>query len=128
MLGLAAKARSQSPYVPIQAREEFEKRFQHDNDYEDYRRGRSVSRSNSLRKRDSSWDKKWVEQVRKNREEEGGLSDGVMKRETSPGRLNDGLTFWERHCRQQFRFVNKIKWVCASEKIYIFSIIKLIFP
>ena len=99
-LGLAAKARSQSPYVHSQAREEFEKRFQQDEGH----RGRSVSRSSSLRKRDSSWDKKWVEQVRKNKEEEnGGMEEGGMKRETSFGRLNDELLFWERNSRQNYR-------------------------
>ena len=97
-LGLAAKARSQSPYVPLQAREEFERRFQQD----DVNRGRSVSRSNSLRKRDSSWDRKWVDQVRRNKEEDG-IMDGNMKRETSPGRLNNGLLFWERRSRQELR-------------------------
>ena len=97
--GSAAKARSQSPYVASHAREEFEKRFQHDEE----NRGRSVSRSNSLRKRDSSWDKKWVEQVRRNKEEDGNVVNVIMKRETSPGKLNDGVLFWEKYSRQQFR-------------------------
>ena len=104
MLGLAAKARSQSPYVPLQAREEFEKRFQRD---DDTHRGRSVSRSNSLRKRDSSWDKKWVEQVRRNKEEDGGMQEESMKRETSPGKLNDGVLFWERQSRNLYRLVSQ---------------------
>ena len=105
-LGLAAKARSQSPYVPLQAREEFEKRFQHDENNDNHHRcGRSVSRSSSLRKRDSSWDKKWVEQVRRNKEEDGGMQEGGMNRETSPGKLNDGVLFWERQSRRQYRLV-----------------------
>ena len=103
-LGLAAKARSQSPYVPLQAREEFERRFQHDGG-DTQNRGRSVSRSSSLRKRDSSWDKKWVEQVRRNKEEDGGMQEAVMKRETSPGKLNNGVLFWERQSRRQYRLV-----------------------
>ena len=99
-IGLAAKARSQSPYIPYQAREQFEKRIQQQ-DSESDRRGRSVSRSSSMRKRDSSWDKKWVEQVKRNKEEDG--VNLIMKREASPGRLNDGLSFWEHHSRQQTR-------------------------
>ena len=55
-----------------------------------------------MRKRDSSWDKKWVEQVRRNKEEDGA-GNVIMKRETSPGRLNEGLLFWEKHSRQQLR-------------------------
>ena len=74
------------------------RRFQQD----DVNRGRSGSRSNSLRKRDSSWDRKWVDQVRRNKEEDG-IMDGNMKRETSPGRLNNGLLFWERRSRQELR-------------------------
>ena len=95
--GLAAKARSQSPYVPI--RGEFERRSKQDGEGSDHR-GRSVSRSSSLRKRDSSWDKKFAEQVQRNKEADGGE---IMKRETSPGKLIDGLSFWERRIRQQFR-------------------------
>ena len=88
----------------MQAREEFERRFQH-NGGDTQNRGRSVSRSSSLRKRDSSWDKKWVEQVRRNKEEDGGMQEAVMKRETSPGKLNNGVLFWERQSRRQYRLV-----------------------
>ena len=101
-VGLAAKARSQSPYVPIQAREEFEKRLHQDEPH----RGRSVSRSNSMRKRDSSWDKKWVDQVRRNKEEDGiGGGEGGMKRESSPRKLNNGVMFWEEYSRKNFRLI-----------------------
>ena len=62
-----------------------------------------MSRSSSIRRRDSSWDKKWVEQVRKNKEEEqGGAEEGGMKREASFGKLNDELLFWERNSRQHY--------------------------
>ena len=66
-----------------------------------------MSRSNSLRKRDSSWDNKWVEQVRRNKEEEGAV---IMKRETSPRKLNVGLSFWEKQVyRNRLGYMSDIR-------------------
>ena len=87
----AAKARSQSPYISYR-----DHPFDDDDDEDledgSERRGRSVSRSSSIRKRDDSWDKKWKEQVRKNSE-----GSKTLKAEVNPGKLD--FSTWEKRTK-----------------------------
>ena len=85
-----AMARSQSPYITLRDHpfDDDEDQAAAESTSSRGRGRRSVSRSGSFRKRDSSWDKKWAEQVRKN------STDRTVKPEVNPGRLDNSS--WEQ--------------------------------
>ena len=90
----AAKARSQSPHIVFRRDSPFDQQSEVDSVMSaSQRQSRSESRSSSFRKRDNSWDKKWVEQVKRNAPE----GSKTLKAEANPGKIN--WSHWEKRTK-----------------------------